>query len=158
VASRALDTIELHLKENSMLANTSTRVTQHTRPEVTGRIARETIRRVEYFRLHPEDIPDRLAELDREWDIERALETGSSVLSLSGLMLAVLKSRRWLILPLAVQGFFLQHALDGWCPPLPVLRRLGFRTAEEINRERQAILNIQRDQRTPAPHGRPDLA
>ena len=30
----------------------------------------------------------------------------------------------------------LQHALQGWCPPLPLVRKLGLRTAEEINQEK----------------------
>ncbi len=42
-------------------------------------------------------------------------------------------------LPAIVTGFLFQHAIQGWCPPLPVLRRRGFRTAEEINQERYAL-------------------
>jgi hypothetical protein len=41
--------------------------------------------------------------------------------------------------PLAVQAFYLQHTLQGWCPPLPLLRRLGFRTPREIGDERSAL-------------------
>ena len=36
----------------------------------------------------------------------------------------------------------MQHALQGWCPPLPVLRRLGFRTQNEIERERYALEGV----------------
>lgn len=32
-----------------------------------------------------------------------------------------------------------QHALQDWCSPLPVLRRLGVRTAREIVEERFAL-------------------
>jgi hypothetical protein len=46
---------------------------------------------------------------------------------------------------LAVQGFFMQHALSGWCPPLPVLRRLGFRTQYEIEQERYALKALRGD-------------
>jgi len=38
-----------------------------------------------------------------------------------------------------VTAFLLQHAIQGWCPPIPILRRFGFRTADEINRERYAL-------------------
>jgi len=38
-----------------------------------------------------------------------------------------------------VAAFLLQHAVQGWCPPLPVFRRLGVRTADEINDERVAL-------------------
>jgi hypothetical protein len=100
---------------------------------------------IAYYRQHPQEIDHRLRELDEEWDIERALETAASTISLTGLLLSVVKSRKFLIVPLVVQGFFLQHAIEGWCPPLPVLRRLGFRTADEINRERYALKAIRGD-------------
>ena len=39
----------------------------------------------------------------------------------------------------------IQHVLKGWCPPLVLLRRLGFRTAAEINRERMALKILRGD-------------
>jgi hypothetical protein len=36
----------------------------------------------------------------------------------------------------SASGFLLQHALQGWCPPVPLLRQLGFRTSYEIEEER----------------------
>jgi hypothetical protein len=33
----------------------------------------------------------------------------------------------------------LQHALQGWCPPLPFIRKRGVRTADEINAEKTAL-------------------
>jgi hypothetical protein len=41
--------------------------------------------------------------------------------------------------------FFAQHALQGWCPPLPILRRHGVRAAREIERERYAIKALRGD-------------
>jgi hypothetical protein len=40
-------------------------------------------------------------------------------------MAAVRGNNRWLVLPIAVTGFLLQHAIQGWCPPIPVLWRLA---------------------------------
>ena len=48
-------------------------------------------------------------------------------------------------LPTVVFGFLAQHALQGWCPPLPVLRKLGFRTQKEIQRERHAVKKLRGD-------------
>jgi hypothetical protein len=118
------------------------RVTSNTAPELNARIQRQIERNLAYFAENPEEIGQRLDELDEEWDIERVLETGSSVLSLSGLVLGIGVSRKWLLIPLAVQGFFLQHALQGWCPPLPLFRRLGFRTQAEIDDERHALIAL----------------
>jgi hypothetical protein len=48
-------------------------------------------------------------------------------------------------LPALVSGFLFQHAVQGWCPPVPVLRRLGFRTAYEIEEERRALKALRGD-------------
>lgn len=37
----------------------------------------------------------------------------------------------------------IKHALQGWCPPLPILRRLGFRTTQESEQERAALRSQQ---------------
>jgi hypothetical protein len=39
----------------------------------------------------------------------------------------------------------LQHAMQGWCPPVPLLRRLGIRTRNEIDREKYALLKAAED-------------
>lgn len=49
-------------------------------------------------------------------------------LALCGVLLGVTADRRFLALPALVTAFLLQHAVQGWSPPLPVLRRLGIRT------------------------------
>jgi hypothetical protein len=60
-------------------------------------------------------------------------------------VLAATVNRKWLLLPATVLGFFMQHALQGWCPPLPALRRLGVRTTKEIAAERNALKIIRGD-------------
>jgi len=119
-----------------------TRVEAHTSGSVNDKIRQQTDARIARLSKHPAQIPDRLRALDREWDIERALETGSSTLSLTGLFLGLFHHRRWLFLPIAVQAFFLQHALQGWCPPLPIFRRMGIRTMREILYERHALESL----------------
>ena len=44
-----------------------------------------------------------------------------------------------------VLGFLFQHAIQGWCPPVPVLRRFGVRTAAEIEEERYALKLLRGD-------------
>src|SRR5687767_9619733 len=128
-----------------MLARSISRVEDQTCSRINQKIQQEIEQRIGYYRHHPEKRAERLKQLDEEWDIERALETGSSSLSLAGLALTLLTGRkRYLILPLAVQAFFLEHALQGWCPPLPIFRRLGFRTQSEIQQERAAIEEMQK--------------
>jgi hypothetical protein len=50
-----------------------------------------------------------------------------------------------LVLPALVMAFLFQHAVQGWCPPVPVLRRLGFRTVYEIEDETQALKALRGD-------------
>lgn len=83
--------------------------------------------------------------MDEEWDIERAIECNASALAFTGVVLGATSDRRWLILPAMVTSFLFQHAVQGWCPPVPVLRRMGFRTAHEIEEERQALKALRGD-------------
>ena len=127
------------------MTTTRNRVPVHS-PEIANeRIRRDMAASVAYFAAHQNEIPQRLEELDREWDIERAIEANASVLALGGLGLAVVHDRRWLALSALVGGFLLQHAILGWCPPVPVLRRLGFRTSYEIEEERRALQALSGD-------------
>ncbi|HWE02786.1 MAG TPA: hypothetical protein VG326_10295 [Tepidisphaeraceae bacterium] len=128
-----------------MPTKSALRVRIHTDEAINESISRHIEKNVAYFAGHPERIVQRLDELDAEWDVERMLETGSSTLTLAGLILGIARDRKWLLLSLAVQGFLMQHALQGWCPPLPMLRRLGFRTQYEIERERYALKAIRGD-------------
>ncbi|MEJ2671487.1 MAG: DUF2892 domain-containing protein [Deltaproteobacteria bacterium] len=130
-----------------MFPATTKRVMQNTRPEINQRIAKQTEARL--AKLPPTTpvnvINVRLKQLDREWDIERVLETTAAALAFVGILLALARSWYWLLLPLAVTGLLFLHALQGWCPPVPLLRRLGVRTETEINEERVALKVLRKD-------------
>jgi hypothetical protein len=129
-----------------MLPSTTERVPEHTDDTVNEWIRKKTEENVSlYSHAGKEFIDRRIEELDHEWNIERTLEANASALALIGLVLSVSVSRKWLILPMVVAGFLFQHALQGWCPPVPVLRRLGFRTPHEIDSERYALKAIRGD-------------
>lgn len=98
-----------------------------------------------HYAARLDDIEERLRDLDREWDIERAIQANAAGLALLGTTLGLLHDRRWLALPMLVTTFLLQHAVQGWCPPLPILRRMGFRTQPEIARERYAMKALRGD-------------
>lgn len=127
-----------------MTATSATRVPAATAPDINRRIARRTADSVRHYAEHPQEISRRLAKLDEEWDIERALETIAAGLAFTGSVLAA-RRRGWLILPTLATGFLLQHALKGARSPLPVLRRLGYRTRQEIDEERYALKALRGD-------------
>jgi len=129
-----------------MLASTVNRVPEHTASRVNQAIAAETLQSVEQIaRQGAGAIERRLYELNHEWDIERTLESNAASVALAGVALGAFVDRRWLLLPAAVGGFLLQHALQGWCPPLTWFRRLGFRTQSEIDYERYALKALRGD-------------
>ena len=49
------------------------------------------------------------------------------------------------LLPALVTGFLFQHAVQGWCPPVPLFRRMGVRTRPEIDREKFALKALRGD-------------
>src|SRR5688572_14579842 len=129
-----------------VLPATDERVPLHTRPRDNQRIQARTLHDVSrFFGASDETITQRIQELEREWDIERTLEANAATVSLVGITLGMAVDRRFLVLPLAVAGFLLQHALQGWCPPLPLLRRLRIRTAAEIHQEILALRILRGD-------------
>jgi hypothetical protein len=127
---------------------TADRVSKHTSADVQEKIRLCTVNNIARAISSPETIDTRLKELDREWDTERVLELNAALLTLTGVVLGKFVNRKWLYLSMGVTGFLAQHALQGWCPPLPVLRRLGVRTCQEIEHERYALKMIRGDTRT----------
>ena len=115
----------------------------------TCRSAKEDIRNKIIFQIEQAlkdgNIDREMAMLQREWDTERVLETNAACLMLISLGLGMSLDRRWLWLTGGVAAFLLQHALQGWCPPLPVIRAMGVRTAGEIGIERTALKALRGD-------------
>ena len=127
------------------MVSTAERIPSQTAQDVNRRIREETKERLAYFADHPDEIAGRLDELDREWDIERTIEANASTLAFTGVALGATLDKRWLALPAVVTAFLFQHAFQGWCPPVPILRRMGFRTADEINQERYGLKALRGD-------------
>ncbi|OLS35468.1 hypothetical protein BTR22_15310 [Alkalihalophilus pseudofirmus] len=126
-----------------ILPNTTERVAEHTSNKVNNEIQEQMRRNIEYYRTKsPDEIDRRLEELDAEWDTERVLEANASSIILLATSLGLTVNRKWHLLSGVVGGFLLQHALQGWCPPLSIIRRLGIRTPYEINQEKKALKEI----------------
>ncbi len=136
-----------------MIPSTVERVPRHTAGHINEQIRHQTELNVARFAADPAAIDRRLAELDREWDIERTLEANAATAVLVGVTLGATVDRKFFLFPAVVAGFLLQHAVQGWCPPLPVFRRLGFRTQSEIEEERYALKALRGDfQNVPTAH------
>lgn len=128
-----------------MVATTAGRVPQQTAEEVNWEIRETTRQNIQRYGTSREAIDRRLRQLDEEWDIERCLEANAATAMLVGACLTAVGGRKYLVLPIAVGGFLLQHAIQGWCPPMPVFRRFGVRTQREIDEERAALKALRGD-------------
>jgi hypothetical protein len=126
------------------------RVREHTAPIVNRRLDAATRARTEQCIHKGRDaIIKRLSELDKEWDIDRALMALFPILGGASFLGGLARYRRkplfgrrrkGLFFLFGVQlGFMFFHAAVGWCPPVSVLRRLGFRTSREIEAERYTL-------------------
>ncbi|WP_457812795.1 hypothetical protein U8C33_04645 (plasmid) [Sinorhizobium meliloti] len=60
------------------MATTANRVSAQTSDEINRLLRWQMEERLAYYETHADEIDTRLAELDREWDIERTLEANAS--------------------------------------------------------------------------------
>lgn len=122
------------------------RVREATPSSINEKIEVEMWRRIaSYSGKNSDEVSARIKQLDKEWDIERYLGVNMSTIALIGVALSYFVHIYWLILPAVVLLFFFQHSVQGWCPPLPVLRLLKIRTSKEIEQEKYALKIIRGD-------------
>ena len=128
-----------------MFSDTTTRVPRHTPDALNERIREKTRLNLIRWGTTEENIEKRMKTLNREWDIERVLEANASSLVVMGTLLGAFLNPWFHLIPFLVGGFLLQHAVQGWCPPIRLFRRLGFRTHAEIASEYYALRAIRGD-------------
>ncbi|MDD5701796.1 MAG: DUF2892 domain-containing protein [Dehalococcoidales bacterium] len=133
--------------EMKLVPQTTKRVQRHTKSEINEKIKQQTISCIEKYKgASYEVLTQRLEELNSEWNTERVLETNAATLITTSLVLGLARKKPgWFTLTGIVGFFLLQHAIQGWCPPLEAIRRLGIRTPEEIHNEITAIKYLRGD-------------
>jgi hypothetical protein len=125
---------------------TKDRVRAHTARKTNRLIEREIQRRLVYAASeNSRAVSRRIAELDEAWDIERWLQANASVLAITGVVLGLTVNKKFLALPCIVLPLLFQHAVQGWCLPIPLLRRFGVRTRRELDAEKFALKAIRGD-------------
>jgi hypothetical protein len=126
--------------------NNKDRVQAHTAMYVNREIEREAARRVLHVaRESKPAITQRIDQLEEEWDVERWLEANAAALAFTGTVLGLLVNKKFFAIPCIVLPFLFQHAIQGWCPPVPILRRKGVRTRREIDAEKYALKALRGD-------------
>lgn len=132
---------------NKKLPPTTKRVAYHTCNKTNKIIRDKAIDCIDTYKDSDESIlSDKIEKLNHEWDTERVLETNAASAVILGSLIGYKKNKSCLFLMTGAVGLFLlQHALQGWCPPLPIIRKMGVRTAEEINNEKIVLKKIRGD-------------
>src|SRR5215467_5744327 len=120
-------------------------VREDTPPAINEEIDNKIHEQLNLYYNDSSKIDQRLCELEKEWDIERMLELNAAVFTFIGLWRGLTMNKLWFILPVAVASLVAAHAVEEWCPPLILLRRLGFRTKAEIEKEKYALKMIRGD-------------
>jgi hypothetical protein len=122
------------------------RVRSSTAPSRNEKIDQEMISNITHYSgQETAKIESRIRELDKKWDIERTLELNAGLLGLAGTVLALTVDKRWAIVPAVVTTFLVQHAIQGWCPPLPLFRMMGIKSRPELDREKYALKALRDD-------------
>lgn len=122
------------------------RVQAHTARDINEKIEQQAERRVmRAAGVGATRISRQIKELEDEWDIERWLEMNASALAFTGVVLGLFVNKKFLAIPCLVLPFLFQHAVQGWCPPMPLLRRKGVRTRREIDAEKYALKALRGD-------------
>ena len=120
-----------------------------TKQTVQEKIDKNIREQIIHFASQPKEvIARRIYQLENEWDIERVLEANAAGIGLGSLLWGLTVNKKCLAITGTVLGFLLLHSIQGWCPPVPLLRRLGVRTRREIDRELFALKVLRGDFQT----------
>lgn len=134
------------MKKSNIFPSTAKRVCMRTDPKINADIRNQTVRNVNIYKNGNEaDIADRICRLNQEWDTERLMEVNAALLVILSSYLGIRTSRIWFLLTGAVAVFMLQHTFWGWCPLMPIVRKWGVRTADEIFNEKMALKLLRGD-------------
>lgn len=128
------------MKKINVLPPTAKRVSLRTDPKINADIRKQTVKNINLYKsCNESDINERVSKLGQEWDTERIMELNAAAITIISSYLGVRTGRLWFLLTGAVAVFMLQHAFWGWCPVMPLIRKLGVRTIDEINNEKAAL-------------------
>ena len=91
------------------------RVRKNTKTTINAKLDQQIKESIAlYLPQDKEAITQKIKALEKEWDIERALEVNMPIVALIGLALGIFINPWWFLFPAIVLLFFLEHAIQGW--------------------------------------------
>ena len=94
------------------------------------------------MRQGPHAIRQRLHELDKEWSVEDILKLHAATFVLKFGLFGTIVEKKYFWGIAVVGAMALQQTLQGWSPPHALIRKMGRRTRDEIEDEREALLSM----------------
>ena len=130
----------------NVLPATTQRVETYTNPAVNAMIRTDTLDDLLCLEdAGEEELSRRIQALNAEWDTERFVEAKAALCVMGCSLFGMSKNKWWSFVSLISATFLLQHALLGWCPSAPLMRKIGIRTPEEISREKFVLKMLRKD-------------
>jgi hypothetical protein len=107
---------------------------------------RPTARSIRFYATHSSDLLNqRLKQLESETPIESIIHQNGGLLTIAGLILFLIRRRRWWIVPLTMATLQLQFSCTNRGPLVSFLRRRGLRSRREIEGEKLALRALRGD-------------
>lgn len=129
-----------------MPATTTERVRNNTAPAQREQFEQQLRRNIaHYMTADKHQIDQRLAELDREWNVERMIEVEAPIMIGLGALLGLTRSPKWFGLSVFAAGMVIVHNTQGWYPLLRIFQRMGIRSQQHIEEERSALRVLRND-------------
>jgi hypothetical protein len=124
----------------------NSRIAQNTNPLINQMIMDHTEKSLLFYAEHMDQVDDRINRLKNEMDVSQALASNASLLGMFGLFMSlVARARIFILFTIVALMVLTQNSLSGWSPPDMLLRRLGFRTKEEIQMELYGLRMLKGD-------------
>ncbi|MFW6224259.1 MAG: hypothetical protein ACOC4R_01230 [Bacteroidota bacterium] len=121
-------------------------IRENTGEEINRRIDRYIEDNIRYYATQAEDIiTGRINTLEKEWDVQKLVQAIDSGIGLGSILLGVLGSKKWWFVTTLAAASSGMSAVKGWSPCTMALRRMGFRTRQEIDREKYALKALRGD-------------
>lgn len=92
--------------------------------------------------MSTKEIEEHIKKLDVEWDIDKYREASDATVILLSTVLGYKVCKKWFLLSALTACCMLQHATLNWSPSMPILRKMGIRTKDEILREKKYFTKI----------------
>src|SRR5690606_11587201 len=128
--------------------STHDKVRMHTPSVVNHQLDAEAEHRLAEFLEggnNPAACHARITRLDQEWEMERVLALGVGVASIAAMLASKGLGRTLWSIPAIGGAVLVQQTLTGGSLLAPLLRRMGFRSRQEIEIEKYALKSLRGD-------------